>query len=112
MSDHTGPYDPNALEGERPGGTQYISGKQVRVAAIALAVLSVPFYFIHGVLQGNSERHVCISNLRGIYNAINLYAEQHDNRFPPIARSESDGVTPGDANGQQDIFLRSAGTTG
>lgn len=88
------PYDPNAVDGEKPSGTQYISAKELKIAGIALLVLSVPMYFIYQVLLGNSERHRCISNLGAVYAAINLYAEQHDNRFPPIARTEGDLVTP------------------
>lgn len=94
MSDSPGAYDPNAVEGERSGGTQYISPKDLKIYAIALLVLSVPLYFVYQVLLGNSERHRCTSNLAAIYSAINLYAEQHDNRFPPIARTQGDLVTP------------------
>lgn len=89
-----GAYDPSAVEGEKPAGAQYVSAKDLRIWGIAFVVLSVPMYFIYQVLMGNSERHRCISNLRAIYNAVNQYAEQHDNRFPPIARTQADGVTP------------------
>lgn len=94
MSDVSGPYDPSAIEGEKPSGHQYVSAKDLRVWGIAFVLLSVPFYFIYKVLEGNSERHRCTSNLGAIYKAINLYAEQHDNRFPPLVRTESDFVTP------------------
>ena len=100
MSDATGPYDPNAVEGEKTTHGQYVSAKDLKVWAIGLAVLGAMFYPIYKVLEGNSERHRCISNLSSIYKAINLYAEQHDNRFPPLARTEGDGVTPSlSANG-------------
>ncbi len=92
MSD--GPYDPNALEGEKPQGHQYVSLKDLRTLAIC-GVVAAPFMFFgYGILRRNSDRHVCISDLRAIYTAVNLYADQHDNRFPPIARTELDGVTP------------------
>ena len=94
MSDATGPYDPNAVEGEKPVGHQYVSVKDLRVWGIGLLVLSVPMYFVYKVLEGNSERHRCITNMSGVFSAINLYAEQHDNRFPPLARTQPDGVTP------------------
>ncbi|RYG17531.1 hypothetical protein EON82_23750, partial [bacterium] len=94
MSETGGAFDPNAVEGERPSGSQYIQLKDLRIWAIALGLLSIPCYFVYKVLEGNSERHRCISNLGAIYSAVNLYAEQHDNRFPPMARTESDFVTP------------------
>ncbi len=94
MSDSSGPYDPNAIEGEKPAGSQYISLKDVRIGAIFVALLSVPCYFVYKVLEGNSERHRCIVNLGAVYEAINLYAGEHDNRFPPIARTDVDGYTP------------------
>ncbi len=101
MSETTGPYDPNAVEGEKPAGNQYVSVKDLRVWAIALALLSVPMYFIYKVLEGNSERHRCTTNMSSVFAAINLYAEQHDNRFPPIARTQADGVTPQLSEGGQ-----------
>lgn len=97
MSDQ--PYDPNAVEGEKSHGTQYISPRDVKIAAVAFAILSVPSFFVYRVLVGNSERHRCISNLGAIYAAVSLYAEQHDNRFPPIARTEGDLVTPSLSDG-------------
>jgi hypothetical protein len=94
MSETSGAFDPNAVEGEKAGGTQYIQLKDLKVWAIALVLLGVATYPVYMVLMGNSERHRCISNLGAVYSAINLYAEQHDNRFPPIARTASDFVTP------------------
>jgi hypothetical protein len=94
MSETSGAFDPNAVEGEKAGGNQYIQLKDLKIWAIALVVLSIPSYLVYTVLAGNSERHRCISNLGAVYSAINLYAEQHDNRFPPIARTAGDFVTP------------------
>lgn len=94
MSETSGAFDPNAVEGERPSGNQYIQLKDLRIWAIALILFGAASYPVYMVLAGNSERHRCISNLGAIYNATNLYAEQHDNRFPPIARTAGDFVTP------------------
>ena len=57
-------------------------------------MFGVASYPVFGYLKGQSERARCSTNLRAVYQAINLYAEQHDYRFPPMARSEGDGVTP------------------
>lgn len=92
MSD--GPYDPNAVEGDKSSGGQYIQRKDLKVWGIALVVLGVASFPIYKVLEGNSERHVCINNLGEMYKAIQLYAGEHDNRLPPVARTEADGFTP------------------
>ena len=94
MSDGTGAYDPNAVEGDKSAGGQYVTAKDIRIWAIALVALGVATYPIYQYLQGQSERARCSANLRAVYQAISLYADQHDNRFPPLARMEPDGVTP------------------
>ena len=94
MSDSNGAFDPNAVEGERPSGHQYVQLKDLKIWALGLALIGAATYPVYMVLAGNSERHRCISNLGAVYSAINLYAEQHDNRFPPIARTAGDFVTP------------------
>ena len=93
MSDSAGPYDPNAVEGDRSGGAQYVTRKDFKTVAIVLVALSVLFYPIYRELQGNSERTRCKANMRAISNAVSQYAEQHDNRYPPVFRSE-DGQKP------------------
>ncbi len=94
MSDTTGPYDPNAVEGDRSAGGQYVTAKDIRIWGIALVVLGVASYPIYKYLEGQSERARCSANLRAVYQALSLYADQHDNRLPPLARMEPDGVTP------------------
>lgn len=94
MSDSSGPYDPNAVEGDRSGGAQYVTRKDFKTVAIVLVVLCVLFYPIYRELQGNSERTRCKANIRAISNAVSQYAEQHDNRYPPVFRPAEDGERP------------------
>lgn len=94
MSDTNVPYDPSAPEGESFGGSQYVTLKDARKYLIGFGLLAVLSYPVYTVLMGQSERHRCISNLRAIYQAINFYSGEHDNRFPPLARTEGDGITP------------------
>ena len=94
MSDVGGAYDPNAVEGDRSAGGQYITRKDLKIWGIGLVVLGVFSYPVFQYLKGQSERARCGTNLRAVYQAISLYAEQHDYRFPPLARTEPDGVTP------------------
>lgn len=90
MSD-TGRYDPNAVEGDASGGGQYITAKDLRIWGIALVVIAIFAFPIYKVLEGNSERHRCIVDLQAVYEAVNLYAGEHDNRYPPLARLDPDG---------------------
>lgn len=94
MSDTQGPYDPNAVEGDKSAGGQYVQIKDLKVWGLALLVLAAFSYPIYKLLEKNSERHLCIVNLGAIYEAANLYAGEHDNRFPPVARTQADGYTP------------------
>lgn len=94
MSDTTGPYDPNAVEGDKSAGGQYVTAKDLKIWAIGLAVLGLMSYPVYQYLQRQSERARCSANLRAVYQALGLYAEQHDNRLPPLTRTEADGVTP------------------
>lgn len=94
MSDTGGAYDPNAVEGDKSAGGQYVTGKDLKIWGIGLLVLGVMSYPVYQYLQKQSERARCSANLRAVYQALGLYAEQHDNRLPPLARTEADGVTP------------------
>ena len=101
MSDLSGAYDPNAVEGDKSAGGQYVTKKDLKIWAIGLVVLGGFSYPVFQYLKGQSERARCGTNLRAVYQAISLYAEQHDYRFPPLARTEQDGVTPSLAAGGQ-----------
>ena len=94
MSDVGGAYDPNAVEGDKSAGGQYVTKKDLKVWGIGLVVLGLFSYPVFQYLQNQSERARCGTNFRAVYQAISLYAEQHDYRFPPLARTEGNGVTP------------------
>ncbi|HEY0866078.1 MAG TPA: hypothetical protein VGE01_01795, partial [Fimbriimonas sp.] len=88
-------YDPNAPEADVSRGSQYISKKDIKVLLIGLGVLAAmlaPFYFV-GVR--NSEKVRCSGHIGAVYQAMGLYATEHDDRMPPVYRTESDGITPG-----------------
>lgn len=95
MSDQA-PYDPNAPEGDTASGRgQYMTVRDLRVIGIALVVLGFLLFPVYGYLKGNSEKARCTQNLKAISEALNLYANEHDSRYPPIARTEEiGGVVP------------------
>jgi hypothetical protein len=91
MSDITDAYDPTAPEGDIAGRGQYMTAKQLRgILLIFFAVLlaMVPMY---QVFKGKTDRATCTKNMKAIYDAMSLYAEQHDGRFPTIDRAEEIG---------------------
>ena len=94
MSDSGGAYDPNAVEGDKSAGGQYVTKKDIKIWIVGLLVLGLFSFPVFQYLRSQSERARCGTNLRAVYQAISLYAEQHDYRFPPLARTEGDGVTP------------------
>jgi len=79
-----GTYDPLAPEGAAPGRSAYVSKKDVKVVAIALVFLAVLMYPVIRILVRRSEKARCINNMKGIMDAINQYAIQNDDKFPPL----------------------------
>lgn len=92
MSDTNQPYDPNAPEGAASAGSAYVSKKDLRVILGAVGVLAVLLYPIYKVLEGNSQRARCLQNMKAMSAAINEYAALHDDRFPPIMRTQLNGA--------------------
>jgi hypothetical protein len=81
-----GAYDPTAPE-DGPARSQYVSKKDVRVVAVAIAVLLACGWPIFKMLERRAQSSVCLSNMGAISNAISQYAVLHDDRFPPIMRT-------------------------
>jgi hypothetical protein len=77
-------FDPNAPEGEEKRGSAYVSRKDIKIVAVGLIALGICFYPIFIYLQKRSERSRCIQDLKAISQAINQYAEQNDQKYPPI----------------------------
>lgn len=86
-----GGYDPTAPEGDNYGRSQYVTKRDVRVIAVLILVLAIAAYPVYKMLERNAHRSVCRSNLGAIADAINQYASLHDDRFPPIMRTNANG---------------------
>jgi hypothetical protein len=87
-------YDPGAPEGSSPTGSQYISKRDVRAIAVILVVLGVVMIPVYKMLEKNGQKVVCSNNMQAIAGAINQYAEQHDERFPPVFATDPSGTSP------------------
>jgi len=101
------PGDNDPEDGSR--GSQYISRKDLKwliVAAIVLVIIGWPVYRYK---KGQADWHTCGSNLNAIYQAMSLYAADHDDRFPPIAREADPNTgTPIVENGKVDTWVTEA----
>ncbi|MBX3110605.1 MAG: hypothetical protein KF857_01235 [Fimbriimonadaceae bacterium] len=86
-------YDPDAPEGSKPRGSDYISGKDLRWIALILVVLAALGYPIYNHMREDSQRTICKRNLSAISKAVIGYAEVYDGRYPPLY-VEGDNQTP------------------
>jgi hypothetical protein len=91
MSDQNTPYDPTAPEGEGQRGAGYVTKKDIRVIGIAMAVLAAILFPIYKLLERSSQSSRCLLNMKAMAAALNEYAEQHDDRFPPLMRTLLNG---------------------
>lgn len=82
-------YDPTAPEGDASVGSAYISRKDVKVIVIGLVALAIICTPIYMTMLDNSKKARCTQNMKAIMDALNLYASEHDGRYPPLARTES-----------------------
>lgn len=86
------PFDPQAPEGDESRGNQYLSRKDLRNVLIVIAVLGVVLFPVYQQLRRQGERTFCSQNMRSISQAILLYLEQNDDRFPPAYRPDVNGA--------------------
>ena len=87
MSDEV--YDPLAPDGAAPRGSTYVTRKDIKIVAVAICFLAVMMWPIFKVLERRSEKARCINNMKGIMDAINQYAIQNEDKFPPLFDSGS-----------------------
>ena len=89
MSDRSDAYDPGAPEGEVSGRGQYKTPRQLRQMLIGFVVIFLLLIPIYRFLLGRSQSSICTQNIKAIMQAMNIYAQNNDERFPPVARTES-----------------------
>ena len=87
MQDSNQPYDPTAPEGEMSGGSQYISLKDIRILGLVFVLLLAGLFPIYRMGVKNGEKAMCTQNVKAIYEAIGLYAKDHDDGLPPLYRA-------------------------
>ncbi len=88
-----GAYDPDAPEGAKSIGGQYVGRKDLIwliLAGIGFILLLIPIY---NMMKTQSDETVCKRNMKSIAASIQQYAEVYDQRFPSIFQP-GDGGAP------------------
>lgn len=76
-------FEPDEPEDSSGAKSQYISKKDWKWIAGTLVVLGAMLTPVYLQLRDQSNRVVCQTNLKNISTALQLYATQNDDRFPP-----------------------------
>jgi hypothetical protein len=86
-----------AAEEDRDGPrSQHFTKKDLKWVVVLLILLAIILPPVYNKFKKDSDEHVCITNMNAIYKALSLYANDHDDRFPPIAWEEN--PTTGEPN--------------
>lgn len=93
MSSQQDAYDPSAPEGDSSGKNQYFSKRDIKMLGIILVVLGIILWPIYQYGKGQSEKSRCTQNVKAIYQALQQYSINHDDRLPPIYRTDVIGGT-------------------
>ena len=70
--------------------------KDLRTMLIGLAVFLILLYPVYRYMLKDSERSRCTQNIKAINEAMSLYAQEHDGRYPPVCRGDvtDQGLVP------------------
>lgn len=88
----TSNYDVDAPEDAPKSSSAYMSKKDIKWilgALLVLGALGGPLWF---AFMEQRDKQVCATNLKGIYDAMLLYAEQNDSRLPPLYHVGENGA--------------------
>lgn len=77
-------FDPDAPEGSKDFGAQYVSRKDIKWIALAIIVVGGSFAAIYPQLKKQAHESACKKNMKDIAFSIQQYAEIYDGRFPPL----------------------------
>ncbi len=96
-------FDVDAPEDAKQTSSIYLSKKDVRVILIVIGVviaIGIPLYY---AFMQQRDKQVCATNMHAIYNAMMQYAEQNDQRLPPLYEVGDNG-TPQIVGGKPSVW--------
>lgn len=84
-------YDVDAPEGAKSPGAQYMSRKDVKWILLATGVIFVGLIPVYISMRDKAYATTCKKNLSRIGEALQLYADTHDDRLPPLYEEGANG---------------------
>ncbi|MBX7132989.1 MAG: hypothetical protein K1X67_09965 [Fimbriimonadaceae bacterium] len=76
-------YDPDDPEGS-PRRSSYLSGRDIKVLGIVLVVFIILLAPVYSYYANVSRQYQCKRNMKEIFESINLYAAEWNDRYPPL----------------------------
>lgn len=85
-------YDPDAPEGAKDFGSQYLSRKDLKFIIPAVIIVVVAMTMLFPVMKQGTDAAACKQNMNKISMAIKIYAESNDGRLPPLYNVGENGT--------------------
>jgi hypothetical protein len=82
-------FDPDNIE--RNAGSQYVNKRDVRNGLIGFLFVGGIFFVMYLFYKQDTDSSVCLKNLRAISSAMNEYAVENNERFPPAFDRDENG---------------------
>lgn len=77
-----------------------ITKKDVKRFLIVLPFIVLILFFLYRYFKKQSDWSNCASNMNAVYKSVSLYANDWDDRFPPLAEADATTGTPTVTNGK------------
>jgi len=82
-----------------------ITKKDVKRFLIALPFIVLMLFFLYHFFKRQADWSNCASNMNAVYKAVNFYANDWDDRFPPLAEADAVTGTPTVTNGKVNTWV-------
>ncbi len=84
-------YDPQAVD-DTPGRSEYFSRKDAKWFVLLFVIAAAAGYPLFQWGNDQKNKALCSNNIKALGDALNLYAEQNDDRYPPLFEADSSGA--------------------
>ncbi|RYG27951.1 hypothetical protein EON81_29325, partial [bacterium] len=84
-------YDPQAVE-DSPTKSEYFSKKDLKWLVLLGVVAAAVGYPLYKWGLERSHKALCSNNIKALADAMNLYAEAYDDRYPPLFDADASGA--------------------
>ncbi|RYG31109.1 hypothetical protein EON81_23600 [bacterium] len=98
MSDR---YDPQAVD-DSPAKSEYFTRKDAKWLLLLIVVAVIAGYPLYKWGLEKRNKALCVGNIKALGEALNLYTESYDDRYPPLFESDAAG-SPNVADGRTPV---------